>query len=292
VNALELARGIVPDFPTSAGRPFREPDESLLARRRDIARAARALPAEEATELAARTWRLWMAARDVGGGREFLCDVLDREERAASRWRVLALYGDGLLAYWAGDPEAARARNEEALALAQQLEDTEALLFAQLGRSRVAFEDGDAARAAELAGAAYTLAPDEATRQATVHMRAQSARLAGDFDTAAALFEESLALNQRIGDASMLPVEHHNLALVEIRRGNADAAERHLAELPPQEDEYVQALLCVAQAGVAFRKGDTHRARDLLDGVNGDDFATDDRAELEWLKEQLACAET
>jgi len=292
VNALELARGITPDFPSSAGRPFREPDESLLARRREIARAARGLPAEEATELAARTWRLWMAARDVGGGREFLADVLDREETAASRWRVLALYGDGLFAYWTGDPDGARARNEEAFALARKLQDPEALLFAQLGLSRVAFEDGDAARAAELAGAAYALAPDEPTRQATLHMRAQAARLAGDFDTAAALFEESLALNQRIGDASMLPVEHHNLALVEIRRGNANAAERHLAELPPQEDEYVRALLRVAKAGVAFLKGDTDRTRELLDGVNGDDFATDDRAELEWLKEQLACAET
>lgn len=292
MDALELARGIEPDFPTSAGRPFRTPDETLLARRDEIARAVRELPAGEAAEVAARTWRLWMAARDVAGGRSFLGEVLDRDDRVRSRWRVLALYGDGLLAFWDGDPGAARARNEEAFALARQLDDPEALLYAQLGLSRVAVEDGDAQRGAELAAAAYALASGDAVRQATLHMRAQAARAGGDYDTAAEWFAESLELNRRIDDASMIPVELHNLGMVEIRRGDADAAERYLAQLPPPEDEYVQALRRLAEAGVAFRRGDTQQARHLLAGVNGDEFAADDRAELEWLEAELGCAAT
>jgi tetratricopeptide (TPR) repeat protein len=290
VNPLEAARGITPDFPSSAGRPFRTPDEGLLARRDEFVQAAREVDPERATELAARTWRLWMAARDVAGGRAFLGEVLDEREPQESRWRVLALYGDGLFAFWDDDAEGSRRRNEEALALAQRLDDAEALLFAQLGLSRVAVEDGDDVRAAQFARAARALAAPlgEATEQATVHMEAQAARLGGDYDAAAELFEQSLALNRRIDDPSMVPVELHNLTLVEVHRGNAEAAERYLAELPAATDPYVADLMRVAEAGIAFRRGDAQGARELLAGVDGEAMASDDRAELEWLRAQLA----
>ena len=295
MNPLELARGITPDFPSSAGRPFRRPDEDLLGRRDELASAAGELDTAEATELAARAWRLWMAARDVPGGRAFLADVLDeRQPRDASRWRVFALYGDGLFAFWAGDAEGARRRNEEALALAQELEDSEALLYAHLGVSRVAVEDGDHARAHEHAAAARALALQfgEAVGQAPLHMEAQATRLAGDYDGAAELFEQSLALNRRIDDPSMVPVELHNLGLVEVHRGNADAAERYFAQLPPSDDPYVQALMRVNRAGVAYRRGNVDEARELVAGIDGDEFSSDDRAELDWLKRQLECAGT
>jgi ATP/maltotriose-dependent transcriptional regulator MalT len=290
VNLLEVARGIAPDFPSSAGRPFRVPDEQLLERRHDFAAEARKLDPANATELAARTWRLWMAARDIEGGRRFLSEVLDEREPQQSRWRGLALYGDGLFAYWDGDHAAARRRNEEAHALAQQLDDAEALLFAELGLSRVAFEDGDHERAAALAAAARARAAEfgAAMGQAPLHMEAQAARLAGDYDAAAALFEQSLALNRRIDDPSMVTAELHNLGLVEVHRGNADAAERYFAQLPPPEDSYSEALMGVTEAGVAFRRGDAVRARALVADLDGEDFASDDRAELEWLREQLA----
>ena len=290
MNALELARSIVPDFPTSMGRPFRVPDEQLLARRDELAAATRELDDAAATEVAARAWRLWMAARDVSGGRRFLADVLDGRERQATRWRALALYGDGLLAYWAGDADGARTRNEEAFALAHELDDPEALLFAHIGLSRVAFEAGDAARSAELATAAHALVTDDSQRQAPLHMQAQAARLAGDYDAAAALFAESLELNRRIDDPSMLPVDLHNLGSVEIHRGNGEAAERYFAQLPPPDDAYGRALMRLNEAGVAYRKGDAERARELLAGVEREQFASDDRAELEWLEAELGCA--
>ena len=287
IAALSLPE---PDFPSSAGRPFREPDPVLLERRHELAAAARELDAEAATELAARAWRLWIAARDIAGGRAFLGDVLDRPGAPQTRWRVLALYGDGLLAFWDGDPEGSRRRNEEAYALAQTLRDDEALLFAQLGLSRVAFEDGDSGQARELAAGARKLAASfgEAMGQAPLHMEAQVARQAGDYDTAAALFEESLALNRRIDDPSMVVVELQNLGLVEIHRDNVDAAERYFGELPPANEPYGEALTRLNDAAVAFRKDDADRARDLLAGVDGALFAADDRAELDWLREQLA----
>jgi tetratricopeptide (TPR) repeat protein len=295
VRPLELARGITPDFPSSSGRPFRHPDEDLVARRDELARAAGGLDIAEATELAARAWRLWMAARDVAGGRAFLAEVLDeRQPSDPSRWRALALYGDGLFAFWAGDAEGARRRNEEALALAQELDDSEALVYAHLGTSRVALEDGDHARAREHAVAARALAVGfgEAAGQAPLHMEAQATRSAGDYDGAAELFEQSLALNRRIDDPSMVPVELHNLGLVEIHRDDADAAEQYFAQLPPSEDEYVQALMRVNRAGVAYRRGNVDEARELLAGVDGEEFASDDREELEWLKRELEGAAT
>jgi tetratricopeptide (TPR) repeat protein len=295
VKPLDLAREITPDFPSSSGRPFRHPDDDLVARRDELASAARDFGTAEATELASRTWRLWMAARDVPGGRAFLAEVLDeRQPPDPSRWRALALYGDGLFAFWAGDGEGARGRNKEAFALAQELDDSEALLYAHLGLSRVALEDGDHARAREHAAAASALAVrfGDAVGQAPLHMEAQAMRLAGDYDGAAGLFEQSLVLNRRINDSSMVPVELHNLGLVEIHRGNVDAAERYFAQLPPSEDPYVQALMRVNRAGVAYRRGNVDEARELLAGVDGEEFTSDDREELKWLKRELELAAT
>ena len=66
-------------------------------------------------------------------------------------------------------------------------------------------------------------------------MQAQGTRFTGDFEQAAALFEESLALNRRIGDLGMVGVELHNLGHVEIHRGNIDQAERYFVECEPLE---------------------------------------------------------
>lgn len=254
-----------PDFPSSAGRPFREPDQALLERRGELA----------------------AAARDIPGGRAFLADVLDHAA-PRSRWHALALYGDGLFAFWEGDVAASQARNEEALATAEEHGDAEALALAHLGLSRARLEQGDHERAREHAVAArgYAAQLGEAMGQAPLHMEAQAARLARNYDEAAALFERSLALNRRIDDSSMVGVELENLGLVEIRRGNVDAAERYFAELPPSDDPYSR----LNDAAVAFRKGDVSRAGELLAQLDDDAFATEDRVDLDWLREQAACA--
>jgi tetratricopeptide (TPR) repeat protein len=277
-----------PDFPSSAGRPFRAPDPGLLARRDELVAAARGLDADGAAELAAGAWRVWMAARDVAGGRAFLAGVLGRPGAGRSRWRALALYGDGLLAYWQGEIGVSRARNEEALAIAEEHADDEALALAHVGLSRVLLEEGDHERAREHAVAARRFAARLGTPmgQAPLHMEAQAARAAGDYDRAAALFGESLALNRRIDDPSMVPVELQNLGLVEIRRGNLDAAEHYFGELPPSSDPYSR----LNDAAVAFRKGELSRAGRLLSELGDDEFAADDRVDLEWLRKQVACA--
>lgn len=272
-RVLALSRGLHWTFPSSFGTP------GLVGKapeRDELADAARMLPAEEATELAANVWRLWVLARDVEGGRRFLSEVLERG--GAGRARSLALYGAGLLALRAGDLADSRRLNEEALESAD--DDDEALALAHLGLSRVALEDGDAGRALALAlrarQHAAALAP--AMGQAPLHLHAQSVRLGGDLDGAAALFEESLELNRRIGDAGMVEVELWNLGFVHMRRGDGAAAQRYLGDVADAP---------LAGAALAYVKGEHEAAKALLGDVGGD-LPSDDRAELEWLRERVA----
>ena len=294
---LELARGIEPDFPSSAGRPFRAPDEELLARRHEFAQAARDLDDAAATEVAARTWRLWMAARDIEGGRAFLGEILDGREPRQSRWRALALYGDGLFAFWQSARADSRARNEEALELARRLGDPESLVLTNLGLSRALLVEGDCAGARVHAAAACAAAEPfgDAMLQGALHLHAQAARLSGDYDEAARLFEESLALNGRLDAQGMVDVEHHNLGHVEIHRGNIDSAAEHFAQTPHSDSDYGRAMANLNDASVAFARGDAERARSLLAaadetfaGSDMEHLAVDDRFELDWLRDQLA----
>jgi tetratricopeptide (TPR) repeat protein len=291
MKLLELARAIDPDFPSSAGRPFRTPDPELLERRHELARSVRQLDADDAAEVAARAWRLWMGARDVPGGRRFLAEALDGRVPVRTRWRALALYGDGLFAWWQRDGAGSRRRNEEALELARALDDAEALALSQLGLARLAVDDGEHERGRELAAGARACgaAFGEAMAQAPLHLEAQATRLAGDYDRAAALFGQSLALNRRIDDPSMVVVELHNLGHVEIHRGNADAAECCFEQIPPAYDPYAPDMTRLNDAAVAFLRGDAHRAHALLGDIDDGGLATDDRFELEWLRRQLAC---
>ncbi len=88
VTLLELARQARWDFPTSSGRPVRGEPTGAVARlveaRARLGDAVVALEPELATELAARSWRLWVLAKDVPGGRDFLALVVDLPTHVAS----------------------------------------------------------------------------------------------------------------------------------------------------------------------------------------------------------------
>lgn len=265
-RVLAFSRELQWAFPSSFGNPGlagEAPD------REQLGDAARMLTDEQATELAANSWRLWMIdPRDVEGGRRFLAAA-----RAGSR----GLYGAGLLALRGGDVDESRRLNEQALEAAG--DDPEALALAHLGLSRVALENGDAGQALAHALAAREAATPlrPAMGQAPLHMHAQAVRLAGDLDQAAGLFEESLALNRRIGDQGMVEVELYNLGLVNVRRGDAAAAERFLSGVGDDP---------LAGAALAYVKGDREAAKALLAQVDGD-LPSDDRAEREWLQSRV-----
>jgi tetratricopeptide (TPR) repeat protein len=306
---LALSREARWTFPSSAGNPVLVDEgagawvERVVPEQESFVEAARFLiengDKEAATELAANVWRLWMMSRDIAGGRAFLAAVLDGGEGQPSRARALALYGDGLLAFWQGADDESRGRNKAALDAARAVDDPEALALAHLGLSRVAILDGEYDRARSLAAQAREFARslDPSMGQAPLHMHAQATRLAGDYDQAAALFAESLDLNRRLGDQGMVGVEQHNLGHVEIHRGNIDVAERYFAEcaeLGSADDPYSAAMTHLNQAVVAFGRGDHDRAGALLASTQsildetGTDPSSDDQFEIDWLRGQLA----
>ena len=146
--------------------------------------------------------------------------------------------------------------------------DQEALTLAYLGLSRVAFADGDYDHSLALAVKARDSARDldRAMGQAPLFLHASATRLTGDYEQAAALFEQSLDLNRKIGDQGMVGTELQNLAFVEIHRGNVDAAERYVTEcekLGPANDPYHAAMTNLTRAMIAFARGDKNMSRTL-----------------------------
>jgi ATP/maltotriose-dependent transcriptional regulator MalT len=305
---LERARHGQWSFPSSFGRPVERGDTAAWAElasteRAQFADATRQLVEsgahDDAVELAANAWRLWLLAGDVSGGRNFLAIVLDRVNPQPTRAFALALYGDGLLAARSGAHEDSRSRNEAALRIAREVNDPEALTLAHLGLSRVAFQEGafESARDHAINAREFARELPAALGQAPLHVHAQAMRALGDYDAAATLFEESLKLNRAIGDDGMVDVELHNLGHTEIRRGNGEAAARYFNELRQRtssDDPYDVALSELSAAATAYARGDRGTANELLRRAEETlaqaaiEFAPDDQAELDWLVAQMA----
>jgi tetratricopeptide (TPR) repeat protein len=307
-HLLALSRELHWAFPSSQGTPIIKGQatsnqvEQAVRERESYANAARVLlengDEEGAVEIASNAWRLWVVARDLDGGRVFLVAVLDKGDKKPSRTRSLALYGDALLAFRQGKIEESRQRSQAALDSALELNDPEALTLAYLALARVAFEDGDYAKSMDLAVKARESARslDPAMGQAPLFLHAQATRMTGDYDQAAALFEQSLDLNRKIGDPGMVRAELQNLGLVEAHRGNIDVAERYLHEserLESADDPYSLAMGNLYRAFIAFARGNKDESWTLLQRAQSIlkeakiDVAPDDQFEINWLHRHL-----
>ena len=253
---------------------------------------------DEAVEIGANVWRLWIMARDIAGGQKFLDSVLDTTKKKPSRNRALALYGSGLFAFHQRKLEDSLQKSHEALEIAEKINDREALALGNLGLSRVFYEQGNYEEARSLATKALepTRGLDPALEQAPLFMKALSTRMLGDYDTAADLFRRSVELNRSIGDKGMVTAELQNLGFVEAHQGNFDLAEKHFTEaerLGSSEDLYGAAMVQLQKGIVAFGRKDLDRARQLLEesqtmlGKVGLDPGPDDKFEFEWLEQHL-----
>jgi tetratricopeptide (TPR) repeat protein len=202
------------------------------------------------------------------------------------------------LAFRQGKIEDSRKRSQAALDAALVVNDPEALTLAYLALARVTFEDGDYAKSLDLAVKAREFARGlrPAMGQAPLFLHAQATRMTGDYDEAAGLFEQSLELNRKIGDPGMVRAELQNLGLVEIHRGNIDAAERYFVEserLGAPDDSYSLAMASLYRAFIAFNRGDKNGSRNLLQraqAILNDakmDAAPDDQFEINWLYGKL-----
>ncbi len=310
LKLLDQSRKVEWSFPTSMGRPvlWDKPGESVerLSRERDsfmesVIFLMRNAAEDHAMELAANVWRLWILARDDSGGRAFLAQVLDKGPRNPTRQRALALYGDSLFAFRLGKLDESRKRSEQALVVAESVDDTEALVLANLALSRVGFEDGNFEEARTHASEARRLAKNLRPEfgQAPLFMEASSYRMLEDYEKAASLFQESLDLNRRLQDKGMVIAELSNLGFVEIHRNHGDAAERLFDESEKlsgsiNDNAYGRAMNVLVKALIAYRKGDLKQARLLLSSARSMfqeakiQPGRDDQFEIDWLDQSLA----
>jgi len=276
--------------------------ERLGAQRDAIVEAIRFLVEhgreDDATELAANTWRLWLITSDLETGREALGAAL-AAEAAPSRARALVLYGDGSLAFRQGEQKASLKRNEAALEVARAIGDRETESLAFIGLSRVALRDGDYERVRALASKAREAARDldPSAEALPLHMLAAGTRLAGHLDEAADLSEQGLELYRRLGDRRMVGMELHNLGHLEVHRGNIDRAEQCFAEIAEYrdlDDPYEGAMADLNRAALALGRGDLDDARELLSKTEAALQAAaitldpDDQFEVDWLRDQLS----
>jgi len=147
---------------------------------------------EEALRLAVALWRFWLARGSFAEGRRWLDAALDAAP-AASRLRARALVGESVLALRLGDSSRLRAIGEEIVAIHRAERDPVEL--------------------------AYSL-----------HLNALLRWMAGDWDGALAVLDQSGALATAVDEPSVLAVVAYDRAIVLLSRGDAVQAREGFAK--------------------------------------------------------------
>jgi tetratricopeptide (TPR) repeat protein len=254
--------------------------------------------ATAALEIVGRSWRVWSSSGRLDEGRDAAEAALATDAEDVGVWRARALYGDGVVAFRAGDDERSRRRNQELLDLARSTGDVRGECDGLTGLARLALRGGDYREVLRLSRSAREkarAAGDLEAEMAPLHLEAAGTRLLADYDRARDLYLESLERASREGAAAIVAMERHNLGWVELHRGDVDAAERWFAERdaasPP--DVYGDAWAELNRAGVDAARGRVDAARRRFEagrstlerlGVAPD---PDDKFELDWLTRRL-----
>ena len=272
---LKLSRKAEWVFPSSSGRPIAKsiPEwlENIKINRELLSGAVQFFleknRPDEAYELSANVWRLWVLDHEEEEGRLFLGTLLDKKNLPETRDCALILYGDGLLAYRLGDIAASHNSNNEALVIAEKISDREAHGLALLGLSRTEFSESNFAQSYQYAAKSLELLKQLGTSymQGVLNFAGQSALALGNLNEAESFFRQSLELNRKLNDETMLTVDLHNLGHVEIRLGKIDEAERHFNECeklsPDPDDPYGLALNLFNKATISYARNDILNAR-------------------------------
>ena len=253
-----------------------------------------------ALELVARAWRIWFSRGEVDQGSAVVATALSAAgANAIPVWYVRALYADGAFAFRSGDQPRSQARNEEALRVARETDDTRGECDALTGLARVALRDGrygDVVALACQARERARAASDAEAEASPLHLHAAGVRLQQDYAAARDLYLESVDLNAALGDEAWVSMEQHNLGWVELHLGNVAEAESRFRERDAHtvNDAYGDAWSSLNWAAVAAARGDTEEAQRLFGSGKqaleklGVALDPDDRSELDWLSEQIA----
>jgi ATP/maltotriose-dependent transcriptional regulator MalT len=204
----------------------------------------------------------------------------------------------GYEAFKSGETRRSKWLNEESLELARQVGDPAATARALAGLMRVSLRTGDFDQLERLARECDELAQaadDPTLSRLPLHMRAEAARIRGDFADARALYDASIGLNRQLGNDAMVAVEMANKAWVEVNTQRLDEAERLLrASLAATaiDDAYGVAFCLLGLARVELERGHERGAEILgaAENILGRDELVWDPAEEHEYERTLALA--
>jgi tetratricopeptide (TPR) repeat protein len=225
--------------------------------------------AGDALELATTLTEFLQISGRVATGRGWL----DRALAAAGpddHRRAVALYEDGMLAFWQGADEEACSQHGRSLHLARRLGDRTTVALALCGLARVALRENlDWARAlceealAEVAGTG-----DRLGRANALHVLGVAAQMLGDLPQARDLMTRRITTARELGDLAAIGAESANLSMVERQLGSLARAEQLAREAlriaARRGDQWLIPYVLNGLAAVAVEVGAFGRATTLL----------------------------
>jgi ATP/maltotriose-dependent transcriptional regulator MalT len=252
LNPVDEAR---PSMPTTGVAPMDEHEaRTLLAFTEEAGRGLRGLDANLWRDRLQRRYRELEAAFDwlldhgltgdalamastlaeflritgrVATGRGWLDRALEAAT-ADDRLKAVALYENGMLAFWRGADEEACSLYGRSLHLARRLGDPTVTALALCGLARVALrEDLDWARTlCEEALDAVQGTDDQSGRSNALHVLGVAAQMRGDLRQARDLMSQWIETARELGEFSGVAGESGNLSMVERQLGNLERFEQ------------------------------------------------------------------
>src|SRR6266540_348873 len=215
--------------------------------------------AEVGLRLAAALWWFWYIRGHWSEGRRWLEAALRSCAPDETATRAWALLGSAVLSGHEASLAAARLRIEEGMAIFRNLGDRRGVAISLffIGNQAVLVGDHATAESALAESAAQLL-----------NSLGDVARTRREYEVAAPLYEESLALFRKLGSKGSIPSLLHNLGQVALAQGAPGRAEalfgQSLALFRYLGDERGMAECVAGLAGVAAATGQPQRAARLL----------------------------
>jgi ATP/maltotriose-dependent transcriptional regulator MalT len=214
---------------------------------------------------------LWVTRWYPGEGRGFLQRGLARKQAAPAPLRLKALITEGLLMWYQRDFRELAPVAEEALALAQELEDRENLIYALVLQGVALVNIRDYAEAWSCFKAALAQARSHGEPKAVAFVLMHLGILAmfqREHQRAIGLFEESLALYKTTGSITFIPMLLYFLSRTRLREGELAQARVLIEEVQSLvrivRSKWEGALALNVMGEIALLQGEMERAERLL----------------------------
>jgi predicted ATPase/DNA-binding NarL/FixJ family response regulator len=198
--------------------------------------------AQDAVRLGGWLWPMWVRGGFLTEGRAHLGTLLALQgpSRLSPDWAALVA-SDGLVALFAGEYAAARARLEEAVDLRRTLGDNHGLALALNYVATVAREQEDYSEARAWLEQSLALSEELGDRNLsskTLGTLGTVAHALGDYDLALRRYEQSMALAEQLGNRYVQAWALHSMGCLAVDRGEYRTARAWLAQSLELRDEH------------------------------------------------------